>query len=62
MLPGQIKAFGVGVLLCRNDLYKNAVRYTLLWPPNNFITYAELAALYRHLQISKAVLAQLKTD
>lgn len=37
MLPGQIKAFGVGALLCRNDLYKNAVRYTLLQPPNNFM-------------------------
>lgn len=42
MLPGQMKAFGVGALLCRNDLYKNAVSYTLLRPPNNFIKYAEL--------------------
>lgn len=42
MLPGQIKAFGAGVLLSRNDLYKNGVSYTLLWPPNNFLKYAEL--------------------
>lgn len=42
MLPGQMKAFGVGALLCTNDLYKDAVRYFLLWPPNNFIKYAEL--------------------
>lgn len=42
MLSGQIKAFGVGVLLCRNDLYKNVIRYTLLWPLSNFTKYAEL--------------------
>lgn len=46
MLPGHIKAFGAGVLLSRNDLYKNGVSYTLLWPPNNFLKYAELHSTF----------------
>lgn len=62
MLPGQIKAFGVGVLVCRNDLYKNGVRYTLLWPLNNFIKYAELHSTLQALADFQGMLVQLKTD
>lgn len=62
MSSGQVKAFDVGVLLCRNDLYKNGVRYTLLWPLNNFMKYAELHSTLQALADFQGVLVQLNTD
>lgn len=49
MLPGQIKVFGAGAQLCRNDLYKNAVRYVLLQPSKNFIKYTEIHSTLQSL-------------
>lgn len=62
MLPGQIKAFGFGVLFCRNYLYKNGVRYILLWPLNNFMEHAELHSTLQALADFQGVLIQVKID
>lgn len=62
MLPDQVKAFDVGVLVWRNDLQKNGIRYTLLWPLNNFIKSAELHSTLQALADFQGMLVQLKTD